>query len=164
MPWTSCAERRGVLQNVQGPRPSLTQITLPQFRQFEAAANTGWRAPIQLQRLFAAGSMRDVFVETSSARMAESRVERVEEAPCMDCPPVRDTFVFVDFFGAGEDVRETFCEALRDEELDLDLKSDIKEPAAEGGGRTTGACTAAGFEERAEPLLGVVLCEGRLGM
>ena len=37
----SWEERRGWLQNVQGPMPSLTQIILPQLRQLGAAARRG---------------------------------------------------------------------------------------------------------------------------
>jgi len=95
-----------VLQNVHGPRPSLTQITLPQFRQFGAAASRGCRAPMQLQRRFAAGRSREEFVDISSARMAESSVESVDDAPCIDCPPVNVTFVIVVFLGAGDAFRE----------------------------------------------------------
>jgi len=42
------------------------------------------------------------------------------------------------FEGIGEDVREAF----RDVGLLLDLKSDIRVPAAEGGGRGVGAWIA----------------------
>lgn len=44
--------------------------------------------------------------------------------------------------GAGEEVREAFLEAGL---LLEDLNSDIKVPAAEGGARGVGACTATGF-------------------
>lgn len=159
MPCTSCAESNGVSQNVHGPKPSLTQMTFPQFKQFGAAASRGCRAPIQLQRRLAAGSMRDVFVDISSARIAESRVDSVDEAPCIDCPPVSVTFVVVAFFGAGDAFRDGFWEALREEELDLVLNSEIREPAAEGGGRVIGACTAAGLAESEGPSLTTALCD-----
>lgn len=41
---------RGVEQNVQGPRPSFTQMILPQDRQLGAAARRGWRVAKQSQR------------------------------------------------------------------------------------------------------------------
>jgi hypothetical protein len=83
-------------------------MTLPQFKQFGAAVRRGWRAPIQLQRRFAAGRRREELVEISRARIAESRVESVDDAPCIDCPPVKVTFVFVVFLGAGDAFRELF--------------------------------------------------------
>jgi len=115
---------------------------------------------MQLHRRFAAGRRSEEFVDISRARIAESRVESVDDAPCIDCPPVSVTFVFKTFLGAGEAFLELFWEALREEEEDLVLNSDIKEPAAEGGGRATGACTAAGFEDKEAALLGVPVRDG----
>lgn len=66
----------------------------------------------------------------------------------MDVPPVMFTFVFE---GAGEEVREAFLE----EELLLDLKSEIRAPAAEGGGLGIGAWMASGLGLRANALLAV---------
>jgi hypothetical protein len=39
----SLALRRGELQKVQGPKPSLTQMIFPQFKQFGAASRIAWR-------------------------------------------------------------------------------------------------------------------------
>jgi len=51
----------------------------------------------------------------------------------MDVPPVMFTLVFL---GAGDDVRE----ALREEDVLFDLRSEISVPAAEGGSLSMGAC------------------------
>ena len=56
-------------------------------------------------------------------------------------------FTFV-FEGAGEEVREAF----REVELLLDLKSEIKVPAAEGGGLGMGAWMASGLGWRVNAL------------
>jgi hypothetical protein len=77
-------------------------------------------------------SSRVLLVLISKLRMAASSSWSTVEAPCIDVPPVMFTFVLE---GAGDAVRD----ALREEELLFDLKSDISEPAAEGGGRGTGA-------------------------
>ena len=61
--------------------------------------------------------------------MAESRAVSAVEAPCMGVPPVMFTFVF----GAGEEIREVG--AL----LGAGFGSEIRCPAAEGGGRGVGA-------------------------
>lgn len=92
---------------------------------------------MQLHFLFAGSEEGEEFVEISNVRIAASRSERAVEAPCMAFPPVIITFVF----GAGEALREGFWEAAREEEVDLDFfpKSDIRVPAAEGGGRGIGA-------------------------
>lgn len=97
---------------------------------------------MQLHLLFAGSAEREEFVDISSVRIAASRSESAVEAPCMAFPPVM--FIFV--FGAGEALREGFWEVTRDEAVDLDFlpKSDIKVPAAEGGGRGIGAWMAAG--------------------
>lgn len=63
--------------------------------------------------------------------------------------------------GAGEDVREAFREEL----LDLDLKSDINVPAAEGGGFAFGAAaTTSGLLLRAKAFLSGAAWPGRLVM
>lgn len=72
------------------------------------------------------------FVLISKVLMAESSSERTVDAPCMDVPPVMLTFVLL---GAGEEVREL----LREEDVLFVLKSEISEPAAEGGGLGMGA-------------------------
>lgn len=84
MPWISRADNSGVPQNVHGPKPSLTQITLPQFRQFGAAARRGWRVAMQLHFREAEEGSKEVLVLISSVRIAESRAESVVEEPCMD--------------------------------------------------------------------------------
>jgi len=66
----------------------------------------------------------------------------------MDVPPVMFTFVFE---GAGDDVRE----ALREEAALLDLKSEIRVPAAEGGGLGIGAWMALGLGLRVNALLAI---------
>jgi hypothetical protein len=58
--------------------------------------------------------------------MAESRLERVEDAPCIAVPPEMLTLVF----GAGDGFLEDCAEAAF---LGLS-ESDISGPAAEGGG------------------------------
>lgn len=63
--------------------------------------------------------------------MAESNSAYSVEAPCMAVPPLRVTFVL----GLPGDA---FRECVRETGLLLDLKSDIREPAAEGGAR--GVC------------------------
>ena len=54
-------------------------------------------------------------------------------------------------FGAGEDVREL----LWDEDVLFDLKSEISEPAAEGGGLGMGAWIASGLGLSVKALLAV---------
>jgi hypothetical protein len=83
----------------------------------------------------------------SSVLIAESSSERTFDAPCIDVPPVILTFVL----GAGEDVREL----LRDEDVLFDLKSEINEPAAEGGGLGMGAWMASGLGLSVKALLTV---------
>lgn len=64
----------------------------------------------------------------------------------MDVPPVMFTFV-LELEGAGEEVREVG--------LDFEaLKSEIRAPAAEGGGLGMGAWIAAGLVWRVKVLLG----------
>lgn len=144
MPWISRADRRGVPQNVHGPKPSLTQITLPQFRQFGAAANKGWRVAMQLHFREAAEGRRDVLVLISRVRIAESRAERVVEEPCMDWPPVMVTLVCLGLGGGCEGVGFDFglC------------RSDIRAPEAEGGGFGVEDWVAAGLGLREKALLG----------
>ena len=106
---------------------------------------------MQLQRRLSLSS-KELLVLISRLRIAESSSVSVEEAPCMDVPPVMFTFVFG---GAGEEVRE--------DALLLDLKSDIRVPDAEGGARGVGAWITAGLGWRVEvdgPLLGVKLRGG----
>jgi hypothetical protein len=148
MPCTSIALSNGDPQNVHGPNPSLTHITFPQLKQFGAAASKGWRAPIQLHFRFSLSICKELFVEISRLRIAASSSLITEEAPCMDVPPVILTFVLD---GAGEEVREAFLE----EELLLDLKSEIRAPAAEGGGLGIGAWMASGLGLRVKALLAV---------
>ena len=69
------------------------------------------------------------FVWASRVRMAESRSERVDDAPCIGVPPERAIFVF----GAGEPVREFGWELRRDVWRMLG-RSERRGPAAEGGG------------------------------
>ena len=86
----------------------------------------------------------------SRLRIAESSSESTVDAPCIDVPPVMFTFVF-ELEGAGEEVREGF----REEEFDLEgLRSEIKGPAAEGGGLGTGAWMATGLDSRENALFG----------
>lgn len=151
MDWMSEEDRRGCEQNVQGPRPSLTQTIFPQLRQFGAAARRGCRVAMQLQRRLALSEGEDVilgFVWISRVRMAESRSLIVDDWPCIGVPPDRFTFVF----GPGEDVR-----------LEGDLKSEIRRPAADGGGfgdasrdevvdAALGSCNASGLSCSARAL------------
>ena len=120
------------------------QMTFPQLRQLGTAAKTGCRLPTQLQRREATPSF--VFeawegsVEISSERMAWSRSEMTLEEPCMGTPPVMEILVVVDCWllrelgGPGVEVRE--------EELDLDFclegRSEMRAPAADGGGLGAG--------------------------
>lgn len=71
----------------------------------------------------------------SKLRIAASSSERTFDCPCIDVPPVIFTFVF-ELEGAGDDVRE----GCREEAFDFEvLKSEIRGPAAEGGGLGVGA-------------------------
>ncbi len=106
-------------------------MTFPQLRQFGAAANRGCRVPIQLHFLLSLSS-NVVFVLISKVLIAESSSESIVDAPCIDVPPVMLTFVLL---GAGEDFRELLWEAG----VLFDLKSEMSEPAAEGGGLGMGA-------------------------
>ena len=108
---------------MQGPMPSLTQMILPQFRQFGAVARSGWRVAKQVQRRAAVSveEEREGLVWISRARIAESRSLRVVEAPCMEVPP--ETAILV--VGLGELAREV-VRTLGKEEM--------RAPAADGGG------------------------------
>lgn len=86
----SSAEMRGVLQNVQGPRPSLMQMTFPHERQFGAAAKTSCFKPMQLH--FRRSVCMVGFVLTSRARRADSRSLSSLLTPRMEVPPVTTTF------------------------------------------------------------------------
>lgn len=153
MPCISTALSSALPQNVHGPKPSLTHMTFPQFKQLGTAASRGCRVPIQLHFRFSL-SCKVPFVLISSVRIAASSSVSTVDAPCMDVPPVMLTFVRV---GAGEAVREALREAL----LLLGFReSDIREPAAEGGGRGVGACTASGLGLSVKALLAA----GRLAM
>ena len=129
----SLEERRGVLQNVQGPRPSFTQMILPQFRQLGAAARSGCLVALQEQARAEADWEEDKLSEglvwSSRVRIAESRSCRVVEAPCMDAPPA----ILIVVLGAGEEVREDVREPVR-----TFGRSDIRGPEAEGGGLSDG--------------------------
>jgi len=58
---------------VQGPRPSFTQMILPQDRQLGAAARRGCRVARQVQRREAGETAeREGFVCSSRVRIAES--------------------------------------------------------------------------------------------
>jgi hypothetical protein len=93
-----------------------------------------------------------LFVLISRLRIASSSSLSTAEAPCIGVPPVMLIFfVTVGALGAGEEVREAFREAGL---LLEDLKSDIRAPAAEGGARGVGACTAAGLESSLKALDG----------
>lgn len=138
MATVSVFDSKGLLQNVHGPNPSFTQMIFPQLRQFGAAARRGWRVAMQLQERDALFSLAEAvkvgFVWSSRERIAESRAERVADAPCMGVPPVMFTLVL----GAGEEVR--VLGAL----LDVGLRSEMRRPVADGGGRDVGAWTALG--------------------
>ncbi len=69
----------------------------------------------------------------------------------MDVPPVMFTFVDLEDEGVGEDVRVVG--------VLFDLKSEIKEPDAEGGCLGVGAWTADGLGSRENALLGVSVSE-----
>ena len=79
----------------------------------------------------------------------DTRSSKVVDAPCMEAPP--GTLIVV--FGAGEEVREV----LREPVCTLG-RSDIKGPAAEGGGLDglvedpLGSCRVSGCSERANVL------------
>ena len=72
----SAEESKGVLQNVQGPIPSLTQMIFPHERQLGAAARRGWRVALQGQARavvdWEEGFVREGLVWSSRVRMAES--------------------------------------------------------------------------------------------
>lgn len=147
---TSEEERRGCPQNVQGPMPSFTHITLPQFRQLGAAARRGWRVARQVQRRDEGSAEREGFVWSSRVRMAESRSWRVVDAPCIELPPA--TLILV--LGAGEEVLDDVREPVR-----TFGRSEIRCPDAEGGGlaavvdaagATFGNWRASGWSESAK--------------
>src|SRR5699024_4858507 len=91
-----------VPQNVHGPSPSLTQITLPHDWQFGAADCKGCRVATQLHRRAAGSPVARGLVESSRVRMAESRSVRAVEAPFMGVPPAMEIFVA----GLGVEVRD----------------------------------------------------------
>ena len=65
----------GEWQNVHGPRPSFTQIILPQERQLGAAVRRGWRWALQVHFLSAMVEVeeeREDWIWSSRARIAES--------------------------------------------------------------------------------------------
>lgn len=103
---------------------------------------------MQLHFRFSLDGSMELFVLISKLRMAASNSLITDEAPCMEVPPVMLILVFEG--AAGEEVREAFREEL----LLLDLKSEIRVPAAEGGGFGVGALTLGfGFCCRAKVLL-----------
>lgn len=85
------------------------------------------------------------FVLISRLRIAASSSVSTVEAPCIDTPPVMFTFVGLEE-GAGDDVR--VVGRL------FDLKSDIREPEAEGGA-LNGAWMADGLGSSEKALFGV---------
>lgn len=103
---------------------------------------------MQLHALCAAGRRRLLFVLISRLRIAASSSESTVEAPCIDVPPVMFTFVF-EAEGAGDEVRKVGF----DFEV---LKSEIRGPAAEGGGLGVGAWIATGLGCKVKALLGCV--------
>ena len=133
-------EMRGAEQNVQGPRPSFTQIILPQLRQLGAARSNGWRVARQLQRR-ADGSdwERAGLVCTSRVRIAESKSARVVEAPCMDEPPEMEMVVL----GAGDEFLEGCLELGREVVLTLG-RSEMRGPEAGGGLEVLGSWRVVG--------------------
>jgi hypothetical protein len=100
---------------------------------------------MQLHARWAAGRRRLLFVLISRLRIAASSSESTAEAPCIDVPPVMFTLV-LELEGAGEEVREVGV-------LFEVLKSEIRVPAAEGGGLGVGACMATGLDWRVKALL-----------
>ena len=138
---------------MQGPRPSFTQIILPQLRQLGAAVRSGWRVARQVQRRVEGEVDRVGLVCSSRDWIAESKSERVVEAPCMAGPPVR--VIFVLFCGAGDAVRGVFVRTLG--------RSEIRGPEAEGGGlEGVGRWTASGSKERIEVFTRGVSLRGRI--
>ena len=128
---TSSWLSKGDLQNVQGPSPSFTHMTLPQFKQLGAMSSSGCRVAIQLhfrRRSSSALEAKEGLVCTSRLRMAESRSDNAVEAPCMAVPP--DMLIFV--FGAGEEFRED-CEVPFEACFLGESESDTRGPEADGG-------------------------------
>ena len=127
----SSALSRGLPQKVHGPRPCLTQMILPQFMQLGAMSRSGCRVAIQLHLRFSSSAAELAeednvgFVWTSKLRMAESRSDSVEDAPCMAVPPE----ILILVFGAGDGFLDDCAEAAF---LGLS-ESDMSGPAAEGG-------------------------------
>ena len=70
-------ERSGEWQNVQGPRPSFTQMILPQERQLGAAVRRGWRWALHVHfrsavDVDAEAEVEGAWIWSSRARIAES--------------------------------------------------------------------------------------------
>ena len=140
-------DRRGAEQNVHGARPSFVQIILPQERQLGAAERRGCWRPMQRQRLRdGSGAGMVGLVDSSRARMAESRSVRVVEAPCMAVPPEMETFVDFGLLweaGAGEVPRDWEGVELRDLAGVMEVRT-----LGRTGSRRVGTCFAAGMVER----------------
>jgi hypothetical protein len=84
----------------------------------------------------------------SKLRMAASSSLSAADPPCIDVPPVMLTFAFD---GAGE----VFRDVPRDVGALFVLRSEIREPAAEGGGFEMVAGTTSAFGGETEALLAV---------
>ena len=99
-----------------------------------------------------------LFVLISRLRIAELSSERTVEAPCIDVPPVMLIFALE---GAGEFVREV----SREEGLLLDLRSEMKGPAADGGARGVGLWKGVGLFASVKLLrVGLAVVDARCGM
>lgn len=140
---------------MQGPNPSLTQITFPQLRQFGAAARSGWRVAIQLQARLA---LDDASLDPDSRVLINaSSSDKDVEAEDIGTPPLRCTLPsgwacrLKPLLGELERVVGVECEC------GFGFGSPIKRPAAEGGRRGGGVCVFLGGSVRSarEEVVGV---------
>lgn len=143
MSWAWEPVRRAAPQKVHGARPSFVQIILPQERQFGAAERRGCWEPMQEhRRSLGSGGGIVGFVDSSRARIAESRSVIVVDAPCIAVPPGTETFVVLILL--AEDVpRDWEGDTFRDLAGDIEART-----LCNAGSRSIGVCFAAGVVDR----------------
>lgn len=139
---------------MHGPKPSLTHITLPQLRQFGAAAKRACLVAIQLQ---AREALESVGVDAfSRVWIKASSSERFLEELLMGVPPVIVTFAGREDGREGEDVRVFGALAGLG-------RSEIRRPAADGGGLGGGVRVFLGGSRRLRLVCGCDCAPTRCG-